>query len=130
MENRSRLSVSNSLSGRDRQLNEVPAVGDPTRLVQIGTGHRVSVGDRQRRPTFQGGVAACRVVVEEERPESAEQPVGQAQVRRSMAATAKYEELVFEQEILRNDRSDTTGTTQLCNDDGEVKQSQQEVLHG
>jgi hypothetical protein len=57
------LLVSNSLSGRDRQLNEAPAVGDPTHLVQIGTGHRVAVGERQRRPTFQGGVAACRVVV-------------------------------------------------------------------
>src|SRR5262249_32033922 len=57
------LSVSNSLSGRDRQLNEVPAVGDPTHLVQIGRGHRVAVGERQRRPTFQGGVATCRVVV-------------------------------------------------------------------
>src|SRR5262245_6073079 len=60
---RTLLLVSNSLSGRDRQLNEAPAVGHPTHLVQIGRGHRVSVGERQRRPTFQGGAATCRVVV-------------------------------------------------------------------
>ena len=30
------LSVSNSLSGGDWELDEVPAVGDPTHMVQIG----------------------------------------------------------------------------------------------
>ena len=84
---------------------------------------------QERRGADGDGDLADACGTEEERPESAEQPVGQPQVRRSMAATAKYEELVFEQEILRNDRSDTTGTTQLCNDDGEVKQSEQEVVH-
>ena len=51
------LSVSNSLSGRNRELDEVPTVAEPTHLVRIGRGHRVSVGERQRRATFQGGVA-------------------------------------------------------------------------
>ena len=35
------LSVSNSLSGRHWELGQVPAVGDPTDIVQLGTGHRV-----------------------------------------------------------------------------------------
>ena len=47
------LSVSNSLSGGDRELDEVPAVGDPTHLAQIGRGHRVSTGERQRRVAIQ-----------------------------------------------------------------------------
>ena len=37
-----RLSVSNSLSGRHWELDQVPAVGDPTDIVQLGTGHRVA----------------------------------------------------------------------------------------
>ena len=38
-------------------------MGDPAHVVQIGRGHRVSLGERQRRAAVQGGVAACRVVV-------------------------------------------------------------------
>ena len=36
------LSVSNSLSGRHWELDQVPAVGDLTDIVQLGTGHHVS----------------------------------------------------------------------------------------
>ena len=32
------LSVSNSLSGRHWELDQVPAVGDPTDIVQLGSG--------------------------------------------------------------------------------------------
>jgi hypothetical protein len=39
------LWVSNSLSGRDWESDEVPAVGDPTHIVQIGWGYRVSTGE-------------------------------------------------------------------------------------
>ena len=46
-------SVSNSMSGRDWELDEVPAVGDPTHLVQIGVGHRVSTREGQRRVALQ-----------------------------------------------------------------------------
>ena len=47
------LSVSNSLSGRHWELDQVPAVGDPTHIVQLGTGHRVSAGEGQRRVALQ-----------------------------------------------------------------------------
>jgi len=40
-----RLSVSNSLSGRDWELDEVSAVGNPTHIVQLGTGDHVSDGE-------------------------------------------------------------------------------------
>src|SRR6266852_5806532 len=55
-----RLSVSNSLSGRHRELDQVPAVGDPTHIVQLGTGHRVSADEGQWRVAPQRRVAACR----------------------------------------------------------------------
>jgi hypothetical protein len=41
-----RVSVSNSLSGRQRELDQVPAVGDPAHIVRLGTGDRVSAGER------------------------------------------------------------------------------------
>ena len=58
-----RLSVSNSLSGRHWELDQVPAVGDLTDIVQLGTGHHVSAGEGQRRVALQRRVAAhlcCR----------------------------------------------------------------------
>jgi hypothetical protein len=39
------LSVSNSASGGDWELDKVPAVGDPTHIVQLGTGDHVSAGE-------------------------------------------------------------------------------------
>ena len=66
---------------------------------------------------------------EEERPESAEQPVAQRQVRRPPATTTKDDELLLEQEILRDHRSHATGATQLRGHDGQVQQGEQEILH-
>ena len=47
------LSVSNSWSGGDGELDEVPAVGDPAHMVQIGRDHRVVTGEGQRRVALQ-----------------------------------------------------------------------------
>ena len=55
------LSVSNSLSGRHWELDQVPSVGDLTDIVQLGTGHHVSVGEGQRRVALQRRVAAYLV---------------------------------------------------------------------
>ena len=57
------LSVSNSLSGRHWELNQVPAVGDPTNIVQFGMGHHVSANEDRRRVALQRRVAAYLVVV-------------------------------------------------------------------
>ena len=57
------LSVSNSSSGGDWELDEIPAVGDPTHMIQVGRGDRVSTGEGQRRVALQRRVAACRIVV-------------------------------------------------------------------
>ena len=66
---------------------------------------------------------------EEERAESAEQPVAPRQVRRALASPAQDDQLLFEQEILRDHRSHTTGATQLRRRDDQVKQGEEEVLH-
>ena len=58
------LSVSNSLSGRHWELNQVPAVGDPTDIVQFGTGRHVSANEGRRRVALQRRVAAYLVVVD------------------------------------------------------------------
>jgi hypothetical protein len=39
------LCVSNSLSGRHGELDQVPAVGNPTHVVELGSGHRVSASE-------------------------------------------------------------------------------------
>ena len=51
---RSRVSVSNWLSGRHWQLNQAPAVGNPTGIAELGPSHRASTGDfnKTRWTTF------------------------------------------------------------------------------
>ena len=44
-------------------------------------------------------------------------------------ATAQDDQLLLEQEILRDHRSHATGATQLRGHDGQVQQGEQEVLH-
>ena len=66
---------------------------------------------------------------EEDRPESAQQPVARRQVRRPLASTAQDDQLLLEQEILRHHRSHTPGATELRGHDGQVKQGEQEVPH-
>ena len=66
---------------------------------------------------------------EEERSESAQEPVAQRQFWRSAATTTKHDELLPGQEILRHHRSHATGATQVRGHDGEVEQGEQEVLH-
>ncbi len=60
---RGTLWVSNSLSGRRWQLNQVPAVRCPPYVVEVRTGYRVSARHGERRVAVQGRVAPCRVVV-------------------------------------------------------------------
>ena len=84
---------------------------------------------QERRGAYGDGDLSDASRTEEERPESAEQPVAQRQVRRPLASTAQDDQLLLEQEILRDHRSHATGPTQLRGHDGQVKQSEQEVLH-
>ena len=60
-------------------------------------------------------------LIEEERPESAEQPVAQGQVRRPLASTAQDDQLLLEQEILRDHRSHATRATELRGHDRQVE---------
>ena len=58
---------------------------------------------------------------EEERPESAQEPIAHRQTGRPPAATTKHDQLLLEHEILRDHRSHATGTTQLRGHDGQVE---------
>ena len=64
---------------------------------------------------------------EKQRPEPAQQPVSACQVRRPLPSTPQDEQLLLEQEILRDHRSDATTATQLRGKDGQVEQGEQEV---
>jgi hypothetical protein len=66
---------------------------------------------------------------EEDRPESAQQPVARRQVQCPLASTAQDDQLLLEQQILRHHRSHTTGATELRGHDGQVQQGEQEVPH-
>ena len=66
---------------------------------------------------------------EEERTESAEEPVAQRQAGRPPATATKHDQLLLEQEVLRDHRSHATGARQLRDHDSEVEQREQEVLH-
>ena len=85
---------------------------------------------RQERRRAEGdGDLSDAFWTEEERPESAQQPVAPRQVRRALASTAQDDQLLLEQEILRHHRSHATGATQLRGRDGQVQQGEQETLH-
>jgi hypothetical protein len=66
---------------------------------------------------------------EEQRPESANEPVAPRQAGCPPATTPKDDELLLEHEILGHHRSHATVATQLRGHDGEVEQDEQEVLH-
>src|SRR5229473_104902 len=91
--------------------------------------HQRPMPRQERRGAYADGDLSDSSWTEEERPESAEQPVAQRQVRRPVATTAQDDQLLLEQEILRDHRSHATGATQLRGHDSYVKQGEQEVLH-
>ena len=64
---------------------------------------------------------------EEERLESAQEPIAQRQGGPPPATTTKHGELLLEQEILGDHRSHATPATQLRGRDGEIEQGEQEV---
>ena len=67
---------------------------------------------RQKRGGAEGdGELSNPARIEEERLESAEQPIASRQVGRPAAGAAQDDQLVLEQEILRDHGSDATGAT-------------------
>jgi hypothetical protein len=66
---------------------------------------------------------------EEERRQSANPPVAQRELRRPLATTTKHDQLLLEHEMLGDHGSHATGAAQLRSHNGEVQQSDQEVLH-
>ena len=84
---------------------------------------------QQRRRAYGDGNLSDASWTEEERSESAEQPVAQRQVGRLPTSTAQEDQLLLEHEILCDHRSHATGATQLRGHDSKVEQGEQEVLH-
>ena len=66
---------------------------------------------------------------EEQRPQSAQEPIAHRQPWRPPAATTKDDQLLLEHEILRDHRSHATGTTQLRSRHSEVEQGEEDVFH-
>src|SRR6266849_935679 len=91
--------------------------------------HQRLMKRQERRGAYADGDLPDSSWTEEERPHCADQPVAQRQVRRPLASTAQDDQLLLEQEILRDHRSHATGATQLRGHDGQVKQGEQEYLH-
>ena len=83
----------------------------------------------ERRRAESDGNPSDASWTEEERPESAQQPVAPPQVRRPLASTAQHDQLLLEQEILRDHRSHATGATELGGLDGQVQQGEQDIPH-
>src|SRR6478609_10031755 len=84
---------------------------------------------QERRRLEREGSLSNAPWTEEDRPESAQQPVARPQVWSALASPAQDDQLLLEQEILRHHGSYTTGAAKLRGHDGEVKQGEQEVLH-
>jgi hypothetical protein len=84
---------------------------------------------QKRRRAERDGDLSDAFGTEEERPESAEQPVARRQIRRAPASTTQDDQLLFEQEILRHHRTHAAAATQLRGRHGQVQQGEQEILH-
>jgi hypothetical protein len=85
---------------------------------------------RQKRRGAKGdGELSNPAWVEEKRLESAEQPIAPSQVGRPEAGATQDDQLVLEQEILRDHGSDATRAAQLRGNDGQVQQRKQEIPH-
>jgi len=84
---------------------------------------------QQRRGPKRDGDVSDTPRIEEQRPESAQQPVAPPQVRRTLAATAQDDQLLLEQQILRHHRAYATGTTELGCHDSKMQQREQDILH-
>ena len=84
---------------------------------------------QERRRAYGDGELLDASWTQEEGSQTANQPVAQRQVRRPLASPAQDDQLLLEQEILRDHRPHAAGATQLRGHDGQVKQGEQEVLH-
>ena len=91
--------------------------------------HQRLMKRQERRGAYADGDLSDPSWTEEERSESAEQPVAQRQVRRPLASTAQDDHLLLEEEILRDQRSHATGANDFRGHHGQVKQREQEIPH-
>ena len=84
---------------------------------------------QERGGPYADGYLSDSCWTEEERPQSADQPVAQREVRRPMASTAQDDELLLKQEVLRDHGPHATGATKPRGHHGQVEQREQETPH-
>ena len=82
---------------------------------------------QERRGTDSDGNLSDSGYSEEQRRESGKQPVSRRQIGRPPATTTQNNQLVFEQEILRDHRAYTTGATEPRGHDGQVQRREQQI---
>ena len=86
--------------------------------------------NRQERRGAEGdGDLSHSAWMEAERLESVEQPVTARQGWLPAASAVQDDQLLLQQEILRDHRSYPTGATQPRGHDGQVQQREQEIPH-
>jgi hypothetical protein len=86
--------------------------------------HQRLMKRQERRRAQADGDLSDAPWAEEERPQCADQPVAQPQVRRPLTSTTQDDQLLLEEEILRDHGSHATGATQFRGYDGQVKQGE------
>ena len=84
---------------------------------------------QERRGLQRDGSLSNSSGTEEDRAESAKQPVAGRQVRRALVSAAEDQQLLLKQEVLRHHRFDTADAAKFRDRHGEVKQREKSVPH-
>lgn len=85
---------------------------------------------RQERRRAEGdGDPSDAPWAEEERAESAQQPIASRQIWRAFASPAQDDQLLLEEEVLRHHRAHAPGATKPCGHHGQMQEREQEFLH-
>jgi hypothetical protein len=84
---------------------------------------------QKRRGPERDGELSDAACTEEQRTDSEQQPIAARQIRRPTTRATQNDQLLLEQEILRDDRPHATGTRQSRDRDDQVQQRDQDTCH-
>jgi len=126
-----RLELDDSLDKRLARPLRAGPLGARARREQAAVlaAHQRGMKREERRRAYRDGELSNASWIEEERSESAEQPVAPRQVGRAPAGAPQDNQLLLEHKILGDHRADATRATQLRGHDRDVEHGDQEVPH-